>query len=82
MHLDGILKLFLKKSYLFQTAKQTNKKKMQKKGLMYDQFTSQPTAVTNDNLMFGQLLAKDCKIHCGKREGMGLKRFSREKSEE
>lgn len=55
---------------------------MQKKGLMYDQFTSQPTAVTNDNLMFGQLLAKDCKIHCGKREGMGLKRFSREKSEE
>lgn len=31
--------------------KQTNKK-MQKKGLTYDQFTSQPTAVTNNNLMF------------------------------
>lgn len=25
---------------------------MQKKGLTYDQFTSQPTAVTNNNLMF------------------------------
>lgn len=73
---------FWKSLIFFRRQNKQTKKKCKKKGLMYDQFTSQPTAVTNDNLMFGQLLAKDCKIHCGKREGMGLKRFSREKSEE